>query len=274
MTKQNEQSDLPSGALVLSKPGQMEVAHHEPLMSFDVGALMEKAIDAKSAVEVMERLQVMRREMRAERAKEMFDASMASFQSECPIITKRKSGAKNAYKYAPLDDIVSQVRDLTQRHGFSFSITSDIESGWVKALCKITHSAGHSEVSEFKVPIDNKNPMMTDPQRYGGAMTFAKRYAFCNGFGILTADEDLDGGDKPKPQGPSTLAAEPTVKEYAAKLWQILKPVRGTEQNWNAANAWLWRQEILDGAVPETAPQLTVKRFKEVIAAAESKLNA
>lgn len=272
MSKQN-QIDLPeTGALVLSPAGAM--ARRDPIEAFDVGALIEKAIDAKSAVEVLERLQVMRREMRAEQAKEMFDAAMAAFQSECPIIQKRKSGAKNAYKYAPLDDIVSQVRELTQKHGFSFSITSDIETGWVKALCRITHCAGHSEVSEFKVPTDNKNPMMTDPQRYGGAMTFAKRYAFCNGFGILTADEDLDGGEKPKPPGPSTLAAEPTVKEHASTLWRLLKAVRGTEQNWNAANQWLWREDILDGAIPESAPNLTAKRFKEVIAAAEAKLKA
>ena len=51
--------------------------------------------------------------------------------------------------------------------------------------------------------------MMSDPQKYGGASTYAKRYAFCNGFGILTADEDLDAkSSTPKPQGPAQATAK------------------------------------------------------------------
>ena len=33
---------------------------------------------------------------------------------------------------------------------------------------------------------------MSAPQKFASAMTFAKRYAFCNAFGILTSDEDVD----------------------------------------------------------------------------------
>lgn len=191
------------------KQSELQVVRvqHDGLPLVDIDALMNKAIDAKSAVEVMERLQAMRRELRAERAKEAFDAAMAEFQSECPIIVKKKAGAKNAYRYAPLDDILIQVRPLIRQHGFSFAITSEIDKGWVKAVCKITHAQGHSETSEFKAPVDERNVMMTDPQRYGAAMTFAKRYAFANAFGILTADEDTDGGARPKPAGPKTATA-------------------------------------------------------------------
>lgn len=261
-----EQINLPqTGAIVLQREAR-DVAVSDP------ESIVRFAVEHKADAATMASVMAVRRELRAEAAKEAYDRAMAAFQAECPIIQKRKAGAKGAYKYAPLDDIVSQVKELVMKHGFSFSITSDIEPGWVKAVCKITHSGGHFELSQFKVPVDSKNTMMTDPQRYGGSMTFAKRYALCNGFGILTADEDLDGGDRPKPPGPSSLAAEPTVKEYAAKLWTLLAPVRGTEKNWNAANQWLWKNDILDGAVPESAPNLTVKRFKEVIAAAETKL--
>ena len=173
----------------------------------DIESLFRYAMD-KGGVETVERLMVVRRELNAEKAKAAFDVAMADFQNECPVIVKAKAGAKGAYKYAPLDAIIAQVRELIRKNGFSFSITSEIEPGWCKAVCLITHSAGHSRASEFKVPVDNKNPMMTDPQRYGGAMTFSKRYAFCNAFGILTADEDLDGGDRPKPKGPSSLHGE------------------------------------------------------------------
>lgn len=177
--------------------------------------LLRFAVERGANVETLERLMAVRRELNAEKSKAAFDTSMAAFQAECPIIKKRKSGAKDAYKYAPLDDIVIQTRDLIQKHGFSFQIDSQIEQGWVKAICHVTHSAGHSKSSEMKVPIDTRNPMMNDPQRYAGSMTFAKRYAFCNAFGILTGDEDNDGsGTRSKPAGP----ARATVK---TRQWML-----------------------------------------------------
>ena len=41
------------------------------------------------------------------------------------------------------------------------------------------------------MPID-KDGFMNTPQKFASALTYAKRYAFCNAFGILTADEDDD----------------------------------------------------------------------------------
>jgi hypothetical protein len=40
------------------------------------------------------------------------------------------------------------------------------------------------------VPLGNKTQIMSDTQVTAAALTFAKRYAFCNVFGILTGDED------------------------------------------------------------------------------------
>jgi hypothetical protein len=114
---------------------------------------------------------------------------------------------------------------------------------------------------------------MSTTQIYGAAMTFASRRVFCNAFGIVTAGEDLDGRTAAqKPAGPSKLAAEPTVKALAQELWNILKTVRGDKKDWVAANQWLWREEVLDGAVPEEAPNLTAEQFKKAIARAKELL--
>lgn len=236
--------------------------------------LLRMAIERGSDVGAIERLMAVRQQLNAEAAKAAYDRAMADFQRECPVIVKRKAGAKGAYNYAPLDDIVTQVKELIHRHGFSFGVTSEITAKGLKAICKITHEQGHSEPSIFEVPIDTKNPMMTDPQRYGGAMTFAKRYAFCNGFGILTADSDEDGATtRPKPQGPSSVAPdEITAKDEARKLWNLLAPIRGTAQNWDAANEWMWRNDVLDGAIPEAMPHLSATRIKKAIEATTKKI--
>ena len=62
------------------------------------------------------------------------------------------------------------------------------------------------------------------------------------------------------------------LKPLAAALWDVLTPVRGKERNWHAANQWLYSKEILDGAIPEVAPELSAKRFREVIDSSRKEL--
>jgi len=62
----------------------------------DAEALIAKAIDKNVHVETTERLLMMRRELKAEWAKEAFDKAMSAFQAECPIIKKNK-GRQNRF---------------------------------------------------------------------------------------------------------------------------------------------------------------------------------
>jgi len=164
--------------------------------SLSAEGLMNTAIQKGVTVDVMERLLTMRRELKSEKAKELFDTSMAEFQSSCPVIRKKKvvmnkDGKSKRYSFAPLEFIITQTKDLIKQCGFSYSIDTKVEDKWVEAICKVTHQAGHSETSSFKIPIDTES-YMTQPQRFASALTFAKRYAFSNAFGILTGDMDDD----------------------------------------------------------------------------------
>ena len=245
----------------------------------DIESLLRFAVEKGASVETIERMMAVRRELRAERAKEAFDSALAAFQSECPIIEKRKivmnkDGRSIRYKFSPLDDIITQVKALLQRHGFSYSLDTVVEPGWVKAICKITHQGGHFQLSEFKVPID-PDAFMTQQQKFAAANTFAKRYSFCNGFGIMTGDEDIDGasGEKQKPAGPSSKAPENvSTKPLADELWEVLKSVRGDLPNWNAVNQFLWDETVIHD--DEKAPNFTPARFREVITKAKAKLTS
>lgn len=158
-------------------------------------ALISQAIQKGVDVGVMERLLAMRTQLKQESAKEAYDSAMSLFQADCPTIQKTKKVLNKdkivRYAYAPLEDIVTQVKKFIQAHGFSYTIDTLVEDGWVTAICKTTHEFGHSETSSFKVPID-KEGYMSAPQKFASALTFAKRYAVCNAFGILTGDEDDD----------------------------------------------------------------------------------
>lgn len=171
------------------------------------------AIESKVDVSTLERLIAMREKVMAERAKAKFDAAMAAFQRECPIIKKEKPGPNNSYKYAPLEDVVAAVKEKIYEHGFSYSIDSTTPAqDWIEVSCRVTHRGGHSAVSSFKIPTDQRNRMMSDPQRYLGSLTFAKRVAFMNAFGIVASGEDKDGVTK-HVAGPGPAVATAKTRE-------------------------------------------------------------
>lgn len=157
-----------------------------------VESFISQAITEKLPVETMERLFALRTEYLAQEAKKQFDIAMTGFQGSCPIIKKTKS-VENSYSYAPIDSIVKQVQEILKENNLSYSFKIVIMEKGVKAICIAKHISGHTESSEMEVPLGAKTRLMSDSQVTAAASTFAKRYAFCNLFGIMTSDEDTDG---------------------------------------------------------------------------------
>lgn len=179
--------------------------------------LIAKAIDKEVPVETMEKLLAMRRELKAEWAKGRFDEAMAHFQASCPVIDKTKkvkfkskrTGTVTQYSYAPLDEIVRQIKDTISKYGFSYTIQTKNNDTHIISTVKVRHVDGHEEETNFEVPID-KDAFMNSQQQYASASTFSKRYAFCNAFGILTGDEDDDSNsiDIEEPRSTKTKIAK------------------------------------------------------------------
>jgi len=175
----------------------------------------------------------MRTQLKEENAREEFFISLAKFQSEIPTIKKTKivkdKDGTVRYKYAPLESIVEQVKELLETNGFSYTLKSKqtpITS--VTVVCEAHHSFGHVENTEITVPIDQK-AYMNDVQKIGAAVTYAKRYSFCNAFGIMTGDEDTDAivqetippvdvVSKPKETAPPKKPAKGDKKNKALTL--------------------------------------------------------
>jgi len=181
---------------IVEVPSSEVVESNRQLLSVD--NLLLRVVQQKLPVETAREFMQLRREAKAEWAKEQFDNAMAKFQMDCPIIEKKKDVKNDAgeviYKYAPIEDILRAVKPIMLDNGFSFRIKTET-GDMVKAICVVTHIKGHSEESEMQVPKGTKTRMMSDTQVVAAALTFAKRYAFCNAFGILTGDEDNDGRD-------------------------------------------------------------------------------
>jgi len=170
--------------------------------------LIMTAVQNGASIDMLERLLSMRERIQKENAEIAFRDAMSAFQAECPIIPKTKKvmnkkekGGGERYRYATLDSIVKLIQPLLSKHGFSYNIKTEIIDkpfAGIHATIFIFHLAGHSETSSFDCPMD-KEAYMTEPQKWLSAATFAKRIIFCNGFGIMTGDEDNDANiDNPE----------------------------------------------------------------------------
>lgn len=229
----------------------------------------------------LENIMAVRRELKAERAKEEFDDAMALFQSECPLIQKEKNVPTNtgkiAYSYAPIEAIEIQIRPYTKKYGFSHTFDADPSSanGWVIAKCIVKHRGGHSEVSTGKFPLGTKTQVMSDTQVYAAADTFAKRRALTNAYALIIVGEDMDGATgRMKPRGPSNMKPDTKDSEpLALKLWEVLAPIRKKNvKTWEESNLWLANNNLIEGF--ESLPNLSPDRYKEIISGAEKILAA
>lgn len=198
--------------------------------------LISKAIENNVPVESLERLLAMRSDLIKEQAQREYNQAMSEFQSKCPVIEKtkpvyNKDGKTIRYCFAPLDEIKKQIGNILNDCGLSYSFDSKIENDWIAVTVTVTHINGHFETSEFPVQID-RDAYMNIAQQNASALTFAKRYAFLNAFGILTGDTDDDAATS----GIAKTQAD-LEKKAAIIMTTVLNNIDTVQEVKNALNA-------------------------------------
>ena len=151
--------------------------------------LLELAISKDADVEKLERLMDMQIKWEKSQAQKMFFEALSNFQSICPVITKNKAG--HNYMYAPMSDIIAQIKGPLKECGLSYSFKQDHQNA-IEVTCHVTHVNGHSESSSMVACADisgSKNAV----QALGSTVTYLQRYTLLNVLGIATADADMDG---------------------------------------------------------------------------------
>lgn len=192
-------------------------------------ALIAQAIEKGLSVESLTKLMDLQDRWEAKKAKKEFDIAMSAAQGEFPIIEKKKKVMNKAdkgggvrYSYATIEAIVKEVAPIISKHGLSYTFTTTVVNNVVTATVKVTHEAGHSQETGFPVPIDT-SAYMSQPQMFAAALTFGKRYAFLNAFGITTAEEDTDAQDVKTAQKVVDVSAYEKKIKAATNLPELTK---------------------------------------------------
>jgi hypothetical protein len=178
-------------------------------------AAIEKGIDAEGIKTLAEVYQM----MEAKRAEAEFNEALAQFQADCPVILKNtkiefptRGGNHFSSRFAAMDDIVEQTRDLRKQHGFSFSFDREIKEKTITVWCELRHRGGHMTRTPFSLPIPGDNKL-SEGHAVASAVTFAERYAFRGALGITTGLPDDDGKGLTQDNEKITLEQQQTLRK-------------------------------------------------------------
>jgi hypothetical protein len=120
---------------------------------------------------------------KSENLKEL-PAALIKLQADLKPIHKDTDGARG--KYASLTTVMSVVRPILEKHGFSLVQTTMGQGHGAALQTVLMYSNGEYISSTIDVPVAKPN----DPQAYGSALTYGRRYSIMALLGLVTEDDD------------------------------------------------------------------------------------
>ncbi len=185
--------DMESRELTVQDGGAVQpaTAQGDALLAVIAAAAQDPRVD----VQKMQALLDMKLQIVRESAAQEFAVAMSRLQPKLPRIVKNGRIEFNgaSQPYAKYEDILKVCRPLLAEEGFSTTYSFEEGPNGTVCICTVTHRGGHSKATRTPpLPMD-KSGSKNAVQAVGSMMSYAKRYAFCNAFDIVTTDQDDDG---------------------------------------------------------------------------------
>lgn len=215
-----------------------KVSAQSPVVLADSATVLEiisrAASDPNTDIAKTEKLVELYLRMEATRAKSAYFGALAALQPELPMIGERggikdRSGNIQS-KYALWEDVVAAITPLLSKHGFSLSFRTGNDGDSVTVTGVLAHSAGHSEETTLKLPVDtsgSKNAV----QSVGSSTSYGKRYTASALLNLRSGEPDDDGqaGGSQSVTENEAANIEALVTEVAADLPKFLKYIGADE---------------------------------------------
>ena len=131
--------------------------------------------------------------------------SLLAAQKKLPAVPKNatadvptKNGGKYSYSYVTLDSLIAKTLPILNEHGIAITQAPEYIEGFGLGLrTTLTHASG--ETVSSVMPIMHAGHSMQD---LGGAITYARRYAWASVLGIASEHDD-DAGHVTNEQRPA-----------------------------------------------------------------------
>ena len=157
------------------------------------------ARDPNASVEKIERLMALWERGEARKAEAAFNAAMTLAQRAMRPVAADADNPQTCSKYASYAQLDRALRPIYTDHGFglSFDTADGAADQWVRVVCYVTHSDGHSRTYRADMPADGKGAkggdVMTKTHAVGAAMSYGMRYLLKMIFNVAVGEDDDDG---------------------------------------------------------------------------------
>ena len=182
-------------------------------------------------LDALRELYAFQKEVKADRAREDYDAAFSEMQAELPVIehTKRveffsKRLNKKVFKntYTPWEDIDAVIRPIYTKYGFSLSFEYEQPDNGPIEITAIFSRGGHSRQATVKLPPDMGGEKNAS-QGVASSLTFGKRYAAGAVINFVTKgaggeSEDDDGEQSGRPLSAHAARKTGTYEQIKAEM--------------------------------------------------------
>ena len=112
--------------------------------------------------------------------------ALAKFNTEVGSISKDANNPFFKSAYVTLDKLIESTRDILAKNGLSVMQFPTGQDGYVGVITILTHESGEFiESAPFYL-----KPVKGDPQAYGSAITYARRYSYQAILNLNTGEDD------------------------------------------------------------------------------------
>lgn len=189
-------------------------------------------------------------------ANALYTALLAAQRAMGPV---KKDANNPAFrtKYATLQSVLETIEEPLWANGLVLLQRFESGEGGPVLITEIVHAATGDRISSA-LPIVSKDP--TDPQKLGGAITYARRYSLLALLGLAPEDDDGNSAAQPRqrvaaPQSPAPRRAEaPAPAQRAESATQA------------AAVAWT-KDEFVSFIDGEMARRRSGTPYEQIVAA-------
>jgi hypothetical protein len=157
---------------------------------------------------------------------DLIAAALAKAQATLSNVSKDKANPFFKSKYADLGSVLDSIRGPLADNDLAIVQTTEYIDGVTLLCTALLHKSGQSICGRYPI-ISTKQ----DPQGYGSAMTYARRYTIMAIVGVAAEDDDANAAsavpNAPRPQ-PVHVQAPAPVAPVTAPVAQPTKPKTGS----------------------------------------------
>jgi hypothetical protein len=157
------------------------------------------AKDPTVDVAKLERLMDLKERADARNAEQLFNAAMATAQTDMRPVAADSDNPQTRSKYASYSALDRALRPVYTRNGFalSFGTADGAPPEYVRVTCHVSHIGGHSRDYRIDMPADGKGAkggdVMTKTHATGSATSYGMRYLLKMIFNVAVGEDDDDG---------------------------------------------------------------------------------